>query len=278
MAFASNLLGAMVGGALEYLALITGYQALLLVVAAALRAGLAVRDPLPAPGRPRPGAGADAGVRERHVPGGGDASRGRLIDAGATVSRTRAAGWDGRPAAGGAGRLDPARPQACPGAARRDHPAHRRLLPAVPPGRSWSSWAPSSSRASSGVINPLPAQAAHRRRHPRRRTSRSSTCYVGLMIVVPIISGLIGVGQTYLNNVVGQQRHAGPAQRAVRAPPEDAAALLHRDAHGRDPEPPGQRRRRRPERRHRHRQLGRSATSSSRSRTLIAMVLARAGS
>lgn len=33
MAFASNLLGAMVGGALEYLALITGYQVLLLVVA-----------------------------------------------------------------------------------------------------------------------------------------------------------------------------------------------------------------------------------------------------
>jgi hypothetical protein len=33
MAFASNLLGATVGGALEYLALITGYQALLLLVA-----------------------------------------------------------------------------------------------------------------------------------------------------------------------------------------------------------------------------------------------------
>jgi hypothetical protein len=33
MSFASNLLGAMVGGALEYLALLTGYQALLLVVA-----------------------------------------------------------------------------------------------------------------------------------------------------------------------------------------------------------------------------------------------------
>ena len=28
--------------------------------------------------------------------------------------------------------------------------------------------------------------------------------YVGLMIVTPIISGLIGVGQTYLNNVIGQ--------------------------------------------------------------------------
>jgi hypothetical protein len=34
MAFASNLLGAMVGGAMEYIALITGYRALLLVVAA----------------------------------------------------------------------------------------------------------------------------------------------------------------------------------------------------------------------------------------------------
>jgi hypothetical protein len=33
MAFASNLLGAMVGGAIEYLALITGYGALLVVVA-----------------------------------------------------------------------------------------------------------------------------------------------------------------------------------------------------------------------------------------------------
>jgi hypothetical protein len=34
MAFASNLLGAMVGGALEYVALLSGYRALLLIVAA----------------------------------------------------------------------------------------------------------------------------------------------------------------------------------------------------------------------------------------------------
>jgi hypothetical protein len=34
MAFAVNLLGAMVGGALEYVALLTGYRALLIVVAA----------------------------------------------------------------------------------------------------------------------------------------------------------------------------------------------------------------------------------------------------
>ena len=33
MAFASNLLGAMVGGALEYVALLSGYRALLIVVA-----------------------------------------------------------------------------------------------------------------------------------------------------------------------------------------------------------------------------------------------------
>ena len=29
--------------------------------------------------------------------------------------------------------------------------------------------------------------------------------YVGLMIVVPIVSGLIGVGQSYLNNIIGQR-------------------------------------------------------------------------
>ncbi len=34
MSFASNLLGAMVGGALEYVALLTGFQSLLLLVAA----------------------------------------------------------------------------------------------------------------------------------------------------------------------------------------------------------------------------------------------------
>ena len=45
MAFASNLLGAMVGGAIEYLALITGYQALLLVVAGLYAACVDAGDP-----------------------------------------------------------------------------------------------------------------------------------------------------------------------------------------------------------------------------------------
>ena len=51
MAFASNLLGAMVGGALEYVALLTGYRALLLIVAALYLARLALRDALAPPRR-----------------------------------------------------------------------------------------------------------------------------------------------------------------------------------------------------------------------------------
>ena len=47
MAFASNLLGAMVGGALEYLALITGYRALLLVVAGLYAAAWALSSRWP---------------------------------------------------------------------------------------------------------------------------------------------------------------------------------------------------------------------------------------
>jgi ATP-binding cassette subfamily B protein len=31
------------------------------------------------------------------------------------------------------------------------------------------------------------------------------TLYVGLMIVIPVVTGLIGVGQTYANNLVGQR-------------------------------------------------------------------------
>ena len=51
---------------------------------------------------------------------------------------------------------------------------------------------------------PVPAQAAHRRRDPRAELALL-TLYVGLMIILPIVSGLIGVGQSYLNNVIGQR-------------------------------------------------------------------------
>ena len=69
------------------------------------------------------------------------------------------------------------------------------------------------------------------------------------------------------------ERHAGPAQRAVRAPPADAAALLHRDAHRRDPEPPRQRRRRRPVGRHRHGQQSSARNLAIAISTVVAMFL-----
>ncbi|MBV9279533.1 MAG: ABC transporter ATP-binding protein, partial [Chloroflexi bacterium] len=31
------------------------------------------------------------------------------------------------------------------------------------------------------------------------------TLYTALMIVIPIVTGLVGVGQTYLNNLIGQR-------------------------------------------------------------------------
>ena len=43
-AFGANLLGAMLGGVLEYGALVTGYRNLLFVVARAVRAGLRLCD------------------------------------------------------------------------------------------------------------------------------------------------------------------------------------------------------------------------------------------
>ena len=39
----------------------------------------------------------------------------------------------------------------------------------------------------------------------QHRDMHKLTLYVGLMIVIPIVTGLIGVGQTYLNNLVGQR-------------------------------------------------------------------------
>ena len=43
--------------------------------------------------------------------------------------------------------------------------------------------------------------------------------YVGLMIVLPIITGLIGVGQAYLNNVIGQNVMQDLRGGPVHAPP-----------------------------------------------------------
>ena len=90
------------------------------------------------------------------------------------------------------------------GAARPDDPAHRRLLPALSR-RAWSRcWRRSSSPASSVSINPYLLKLLIDEALPQRDFGLLNL-FVGLMIAVPIISGLIGVGQSYLNNVIGQR-------------------------------------------------------------------------
>jgi ATP-binding cassette subfamily B protein len=54
-----------------------------------------------------------------------------------------------------------------------------------------------------GLINPILLKLLIDDAIPNLDFSRLNL-YVGLMIVVPIVSGLIGVGQSYLNNVIGQ--------------------------------------------------------------------------
>jgi len=55
-----------------------------------------------------------------------------------------------------------------------------------------------------GLINPYLLKLLIDEALPQRDLGLLNL-YVGLMIVVPIVSGLIGVGQTYLNNVIGQR-------------------------------------------------------------------------
>src|SRR5829696_2942647 len=54
-----------------------------------------------------------------------------------------------------------------------------------------------------GLINPYLLKLLIDDALPSRDLGRLNL-YVGLMIVVPIVAGLIGVGQSYLNNVIGQ--------------------------------------------------------------------------
>jgi ATP-binding cassette, subfamily B, bacterial len=54
-----------------------------------------------------------------------------------------------------------------------------------------------------GLINPILLKLLIDDAIPNRDWGRLNV-YVGLMIALPIVSGLIGVGQSYLNNVIGQ--------------------------------------------------------------------------
>jgi ATP-binding cassette subfamily B protein len=54
-----------------------------------------------------------------------------------------------------------------------------------------------------GLINPFLLKALIDDALPEQNLAKLNL-YVGLMILVPIVGGLIGVGQSYLNNVIGQ--------------------------------------------------------------------------
>ena len=202
MAFASNLLGAMVGGALEYLALLTGYQALLPLVAVLYAARLAVRHPLAPSGRPRPRDEPDAG-RTRD----GDEAAAARPSHGPVHRGHDLMGFGPRGMRGAAVRRDADEPAATgpEGAARRRRSGASRPSSGPIAGRCWWSWPRSSSPACWALINPYLLKLLIDEAIPDAGLARSSTCFVALMIVVPIISGLIGVGQTYCNNVVGQR-------------------------------------------------------------------------
>ena len=87
-----------------------------------------------------------------------------------------------------------------------------------------------------GLVNPIPPQADHRRAIPERDLEQLYL-YVGLMIVLPILSGLIGVGQATSTPSSASTSCATCGPRSTRHLQQDAAPLLHRDAHRRDPEP-----------------------------------------
>ena len=206
MAFASNLLGAMVGGALEYLALITGYQALLIVVAILYGLAWFTVDALPAPrgSRPRAGGGAGSGDRRRPwVRGGGQRpvvmGRGRgggMRSIGLTTGQAGAGRSGGR----GGGSAD-----FVPVPKERRGQTVRRIATFFRPYRGRVVVVLLSIIVTSvlGLVNPYLLKLLLDEAIPQQN-QQLLNLYVGLMIIVPIISGLIGVGQTYLNNVVGQ--------------------------------------------------------------------------
>ena len=277
MAFASNLLGAMVGGALEYLALITGYQALLSCRGAACTAGLAVRHPLPAAGRPRPGAEATPDVARAHVPAPAwrPSTRGRLTARTHRVARRAAAGVGDESAAARHGRPErrsTSRP--CPRSAAAR--TVRRIAGFFRPYRVQVVvvMAPSSSPASSASSTRTCSSCSSTTPSPTR-TSPQLNLYVGLMIVAAHHQRPHR-GRPDVPQQRGRPaRHAGPAQRALRAPPAACrCASSPRRARARSraawpttwaasrassPTPPARS----------------SATSSSTVTTLVAMVLAR---
>ena len=74
----------------------------------------------------------------------------------------------------------------------------------------------------------------------------------GTMAGITVVTGGLGIVQTFLTNRVGQRVMRDLRDRLLRAPPEPVHQVVHGHAHRRDSVPRGQRRRRSPERRHEH--------------------------
>ena len=89
------------------------------------------------------------------------------------------------------------------GAPRPDDPPDRRRSSRRTAGRSLVVLVAILLTSLIGLINPILLKLLIDVAIPQKRFALLNL-YVGLMIVLPIISGLIGVGQSYLNNVIGQ--------------------------------------------------------------------------
>jgi ATP-binding cassette, subfamily B, bacterial len=105
----------------------------------------------------------------------------------------------------GSHRLGPSLATSAPVPAERRGHTVRRILVFFQPYRAQIAVVVVAILATSllGLINPILLKLLIDDAIPNLDFSRLNL-YVGLMILVPIVSGLIGVGQSYLNNLVGQ--------------------------------------------------------------------------
>ena len=224
MAFASNLLGAMVGGALEYLALVTGYQSLLLIVAGLYALAWLFATRVRAGRRPRtgldehtpracagPGPGIAPNLPARRLSSNsstGGSARGcypppvlgskQRWRVGSSEFRRAAAGWR-RMLPSGTQDIAPVPPERRAQTVRRIFSFFRPYRLAV-----LAVLATIVVTSLLGLVNPFLLKQLIDVAIPQQNFALL-TLYVALMIFVPIVSGLIGVGQSYLNNVVGQR-------------------------------------------------------------------------
>ena len=214
--------------------------------------------------RPARAAGAAARAREhlaRHATrrrGRRDVARARPGPARRRYERSRRGSRRAAASAGAAARGERREAPRGPGAAPREHAPHPRPLPPLPPFPG-GLLALIALTAGLSMIPPfllrdlLDGVFAQ---SDKIDTTRLDLLVAG-MVAIPIVTGIIGVWQTWLSNRIGQERHARPARLGLRASPAPLAGLLHAHAHGRGAVAHRQRHRRRAERGHLDRDLDR---------------------